>query len=109
MPVRRVIQSESTPMRSAIGPFGTTRSGSLWPSPTTRAVRAGAKRPLMSMGASARSGLGMNCSLWEGGRISGGSGLGLDGRLDLRPGDDPLREACQDLARADLDEAGGAR
>src|SRR5215207_2215597 len=92
MPVRRVIQSESTPIRSAIGPLVTTRSGSLWPRPTTRAVRGGAKRPLMVFSVVA-SVSGMDALLRS---------------LDLRPGHDPLRKPRQDLAGADLDEAGRA-
>src|SRR5215218_10934246 len=89
MPVRRMIQSESTPMRSAIGPFGTTRSGSLWPRPTTRAVRSGARRPFIVFSvASVVSGMDA-----------------LRGGLDLRAGHDPLGEPGQHLAGADLDEA----
>src|SRR6188472_780131 len=93
MPVRRTIQSESTPIRSAIGPFGITRSGSLWPRPMMRAVRAGAvfpPRPLTVV--VAVSGIDRH----------------LARRLDLGTGDDPLGEPREHLARADLDEAGGA-
>src|SRR5215213_8691791 len=89
MPVRRTIHSESTPMRSAISPFATTRSGSLWPRPMMRAVRSG-RRPVTAS-CSARS-------------VSGIDEL-LGGRLDLGAGDDPLGEAREHLARPHLDEA----
>src|SRR5215207_432426 len=95
MPVRRAIQSASTPMRSAIGPFGTTRSGSLWPRPTTRAVRGGAMRPLTFAAFSVASDSGMD-------------GAPLVRSLDLRSVDDPLAQPGQHLAGADLDEARGA-
>src|SRR4051794_32635772 len=96
MPVRRVIHSLSTPMRSAIGPFGTTRSGSLWPRPTTRAVRGGAGRVVSAAarGVVAVSGIGCRELLGR--------------RLDLGPCDDALGEAGEHLARPDLDEARGA-
>src|SRR5215213_8230952 len=88
-----MIQSPSTPMRSAIGPFGTTRSGSLWPRPTMRAVRTGAVRwPLAVSGVVAVSGIDRD----------------LARRLDLGAGDDALRQPGEHLARADLDEAGRA-
>src|SRR5690242_20448010 len=92
MPVRRTIHSESTPMRSAIGPFGTTRSGSLWPSPSTRAVRSSVPRGLRAV-------------------VAVEVRLGMDGfarRLDPRARHDPLGQPCKHLARADLDEAPGA-
>src|SRR3954464_2623097 len=93
MPVRRVIHSESTPIRSAIGPFGTTRSGSLWPRPSTRAVRSSVPRGLRAV-------------------VAGEVRLGMDGlltrRLDLRARDDPLGQPREHLARADLDEPLGA-
>src|ERR671917_1868815 len=95
MPVRRRIQSESTPIRSAIGPLGTTRSGSRWPSPTIRAVRAGANRGSRDSTAWAASDSGMD-------------GAPLGRRLDLRAGDDALGQPREDLPRADLDEARGA-
>src|SRR3954466_15318760 len=92
MPVRRVIHSESTPIRSAIGPFGTTRSGSLWPRPSTRAVRSSVPCGLRAV-------------------VAVEVRLGMDGlirRLDLRAGDDPLGQPREHLAGADLDEPLGA-
>ena len=50
-------------MRSAIGPFGTTRSGSLCPRPMMRAVRAGARRPSIVFTVSAVTVSGMHFSL----------------------------------------------
>src|SRR5688500_11461188 len=91
MPVRRTIHSESTPMRSAIAPLVTTRSGSLWPRPTTRAVRAGASRPFSRCASTT---------------IAGMHDLGR--RLHLRAGDDPLGQAREHLAGPDLDEPRGA-
>src|SRR5215211_4854714 len=100
MPVRRTIHSESTPIRSAIGPLETTRSGSLWPRPTMRAVRAGATRPSSSLVVSVVTVSGM-----DGPRFVRRIGAGLRRSLDLGAGDDPLREPRQHLARPDLDEA----
>src|SRR5215208_2245190 len=91
MPVRRTIHSASTPMRSAIGPFGTTRSGSLWPRPTTRAVRTGATKPPPAIEFSAVRASGMDGGLRRG--------------LGLRALDDSPGEPGEHLARADLDEA----
>src|SRR5829696_1547241 len=90
MPVRRTIQSESTPMRSAISALPTTRSGSLCPRPMIRAVRSGV-RPF---------------NVWSSAvRISGMDPPVLGGGLDLRAGDDPLGQAREHLAGTDLDEA----
>src|SRR5215203_3111295 len=89
MPVRRTIQSESTPMRSAISALATTRSGSLCPRPMIRAMRSGV-RPFRVCSSAVN--------------VSGMDEV-LRGRLDRRAGDDPLGEAREHLARADLDEA----
>src|SRR5829696_8814361 len=112
MPVRRVIQSESTPIRSAIGPFGTTWSGSLWPRAITRAVRGGATRPLSGLTDSWVKGSGMKgVGVLGGGRGGSGCrrGVVLRRGLHLRSRDDPLGEPRQHLAGANLDEALGAR
>src|SRR5829696_9433654 len=91
MPVRRTIQSESTPMRSAISALATTRSGILCPRPMMRAVRNGLRpvdacSPAVSVPASSIDEL-------------------LGGGLDLRAGDDPLGQAREHLAGTDLEEA----
>src|SRR5215204_211258 len=89
MPVRRTIHSESTPMRSAISPLPTTRSGSLWPRPMMLALRNGTRPD--DAGCSAVSASGIDEL--------------LGGRLDLRAGKDPLGQAREHLAGTDLDEA----
>src|SRR5215207_8155424 len=89
MPVRRTIQSESTPIRSAISALPTTRSGSLWPRPTMRAVRSSVRAAIVCSPAVSVSGIDEL----------------LGGRLDLRAGDDPLGQAREHLAGTDLDEA----
>src|SRR4029079_242542 len=89
MPVRRTIQSESTPMPSAISALPTTRSGSLWPRPMIRAVRMGMRQLVVCSSAVSVSGIHEL----------------LGGRLDLRAGDDPLGEAREHLAGTGLDEA----
>src|SRR4051794_4129434 len=93
MPVRRVIHSESTPMRWAIGPFGTTRSGSRWPRPSTRAVRSSVPRGLRAV-------VRVEVKLDMDGLLRG---------LDLRAGHDALGQPGEDLAGAHLDEALRAR
>src|SRR3954471_9775385 len=101
MPVRLTIQASSTPRRSAIGPLGTTSGGTWWPSPRIVAVRGGATvRPLWraSRATAARSGGSVALRMRD---------LHVD-RFDLGAGDDPLAEARQHLAGADLDEAAGA-
>src|SRR4029079_19744694 len=98
MPVRLTIQASSTPMRSAIGPFGTTSGGTWWPSPRMRAVRAGERMlPLRvaSRAIVARSG----------GRAVLRMGKLLRRRLDLVVREDALAEAREHLARTDLHEA----
>src|SRR5687768_5694427 len=92
MPVRRTIQSESTPMRSAISVLATTRSGSLWPRPMMRAVRMGARQPDACSSAVSVSGIDEV----------------LGGCLDLGARDDPLGEAREHLAGTGLDVALGA-
>src|SRR5215217_3386908 len=89
MPVRRTIQSESTPMRSAISALATTRSGSLCPRPMIRAMRSGV-RPFKACSSAVS--------------VSGMDEL-LGGRLDLRAGEDPLGQAREHLPGTDLDEA----
>src|SRR5690242_7516509 len=115
MPVRRVIHSESTPIRSAIGPFGTTRSGSLWPRPSTRAVRSSVPRGLravvavevrLGMDPASAGGLGIAAGNIDAGLVTG---LASRRRLHPRARDDPLGQPREHLARADLDEALGAR
>src|SRR4051812_9725610 len=89
MPVRRGVPSEATPVPPPDGPVGTTRSGSLWPRPITRAVRSSVPRGLRAV-------------------VAVEVRLGMDGlltrRLDLRARDDPLGQPREHLARADLDE-----
>src|SRR5919108_5074726 len=102
MPVRLTIQASSTPIRSAIGPFGTTSGGTWWPRPTIRAVRAGAalRAPVRvaSRAIVARSAGSVALRMGE---LLGG---GLDGAV----GQDPLAEAGEHLARPDLDEPAAA-
>src|SRR5215218_10463156 len=93
MPVRLTIHASSTPMRSAIGPFGTTSAGTWWPRPMTRAVRAGASPSPLRVASRAIV------------ASSGGSAALRMGRLR---GEDALVQAGEDLARPGLDEVGGA-
>src|ERR687896_280077 len=95
--------ASSTPMRSAIGPLGTTSAGTWWPSPVMRAVRAGA-----GVGAPLRV-ASRAIVRRSGGSVALRMGKLLRGRLDGEVGQDPLAEAGQHLARADLDEAARAR
>src|SRR5919198_6690238 len=101
MPVRLTIQASSTPMRSAIGPFGTTSGGTWWPRPRMRAVRAGERMlPLRvaSRAIVARSGGSVALRMGE---LLGG---GLDGAVL----ENALAEAGEHLAGADLDEPAAA-
>src|SRR3954453_6578428 len=98
MPVRLTIQASSTPMRSAIGPFGTTSGGTWWPSPRIRAVRAGAR--MLPLRVASRAIVAR----------SGGSEALRMGQLlrrGLHPavGHDALAQAGEHLAGPDLDEA----
>src|SRR3954471_17309039 len=102
MPVRLTIQASSTPIRSAIGPFGTTSGGTWWPSPRMRAVRAGAcvTAPLRVASRAIEARSGGSAAL----RMSKLLSRSLDGTV----GQDALAQAGEHLARADLDEAAGA-
>src|SRR3954464_11640689 len=101
MPVRLMIQASSTPMRSAIGPFGTTSGGTWWPRPRICAVRAGERMlPLRvaSRAVVARAGGGVELRMGE-----------LLGRgLDRAVLEDALADARKHLAGADLHEAAAA-
>src|ERR1041385_2204932 len=110
MPVRLTIQASSTPMRSAIGPFGTTSGGTWWPRPRIRAVRAGERMlPLRVASRAIVASSGGSSAL----RIVLLSAVahrdGLAGRhvggLDLAVGQGPLAEAPEPLPRPDLHEA----
>src|SRR5262245_3831424 len=97
MPVRLMIQASSTPIRSAIGPFGTTSGGTWWPRPTIRAVRAGVRMlPLRVASRATVARSGGSAAL----RMDQLLGGGLDGAV-LQ---DPLADPGQHLAGADLDE-----
>src|SRR5215218_4267943 len=101
-PVRLMIQASSTPRRPASAEFGTTSAGLQWPRPMMLAVRCGANLEPLRVASRAIV------------RRSGGSVAlcigGLQARgLDLRAvGEDPLAEAGEHLAGADLDVAGAA-
>src|SRR4051812_32551814 len=102
MPVRLTIQASSTPMRSAIGPFGTTSGGTWCPRPRIRAVRAGER--MLPLRVASRAIVA---------RSAGSSVLRMDELLRRRLHgavlEDALAEAREHLARADLDEAARAR
>src|SRR5215210_4628626 len=101
-PVRLTIHASSTPRRPASTELGTTSAGLQWPRPMMLAVRWGAKLEPLRVASRAIV------------RRSGGSVAlcigGLQARgLDLRAvREDALAQAGEHLARADLDEAGGA-
>src|ERR1044072_956611 len=100
MPVRLTIQASSTPMRSAIGPFGTTSGGPWWPRPRIRAVRAGERMlPLRVASLAIVASSGGSAVLRMGQLLR----RGLDGAV-LEEG---LAEAGDPLARPDLHEALG--
>src|SRR3954468_4604231 len=101
MPVRLTIQASSTPMRSAIGPFGTTSGGTWWPSPRIRAVRAGAR--MLPLRVASRA---MVAS--SGGSEALRMGQLLRRGLHLAVGQDALAQACEPLAGPALDEAAPA-
>src|SRR5215216_5812703 len=109
MPVRLTIHASSTPMRSAIGPFGTTSGGTWWPSPRIRAVRAGVRMlPLRvaSRAIVARSGGRAVLRIVPPTTCAHRDRLAGDvRRLDGAVLEDPLAEAREHLARPDLDEA----
>src|SRR3954463_5320545 len=98
--VRLTIQASSTPIRPAIAEFGTTSAGIQWPSPEMVAVRCGfgvTPSRVASRAIEARSGGSVALRM---GQLRG---------LDLAAGrEDPLAEAREHLARADLDVAGHA-
>ena len=84
MPVRLTIQASSTPMRSAIGPFGTTSGGTWWPSPrivarARRAPRVAVARRL----AGDRGELGRERGATHGRAPRPGSRPGSPGRMRL--------------------------
>src|SRR5918998_111402 len=99
MPVRFWIHASSTPIRSAIAPFGTTSGGTWWPSPTMRAVRDGAGTTVPLRVASraivARS---AGSSALRMGKL-------LRGSLDGAVGQDALAQAGEHPSGPDLDEA----
>src|SRR5829696_9203604 len=101
-PVRLTIQASSTPKRPASAELGTTSAGLKWPRPTMLAVRWGAKAEPVRVASRAIV------------RRSGGSvalcirGLQARGLHAWAVGEDPLAEARQHLAGADLDEPGHA-
>src|SRR5215208_3967561 len=102
-PVRLTIQASSTPSRPASAEFGTTSAGLKWPRPTMLAVRCGAKvEPLRVASRAIVRRSGGSVALC----IGGLQARGLDARA---VGKDPLAEACEHLARPDLDESGRAR
>src|SRR3954447_12438781 len=101
MPVRLMIQASSTPMRSAIGPFGTTSGGTWWPRPRICDVRAGER--MLPLRVASRAIVARSGGSWA---LRMGELLGR--RLDLAVGQDALAEAREHLARADLDEAAPA-
>src|SRR4051794_14542290 len=96
MPVRRTIQSSSTPIRAPTSALPTTRSGRWAPRPTIRAVRTEAGRLPFALGADA-------------GAAASGTDARLRRGLDDDALDDPLAHAGEQLARPDLVEALGAR
>src|SRR5690349_21173339 len=101
MPVRLTIHASSTPMRSAIGPFGTTSGGTWWPSPRMRDVRAGER--MLPLRVASRATVARS-----GGRVELRMGELLRRGLDRAVLVDALAEAGEHLARADLDEAASA-
>src|SRR5918995_4749128 len=101
MPVRFWIQASSTPMRGAMSAFGTTSGGTWWPRPTIRAVRAGASWEPLRVASRAIVARSPGSSALRMGQLLG---RGLDGAV----WQDPLAEAGEHLAGADLDEAAAA-
>src|SRR4051794_38619761 len=98
MPVRLMIQASSTPMRSAIGPFGTTSGGTWCPRPRMREVRAGARMLPLRVASRAMVASSAGSEALRMGEL-------LRGRLHLAVGQDALAEAREHLAGPDLDEA----
>src|SRR5215216_2046913 len=97
MPVRLTIHASSTPMRSAIGPFGTTSGGTWWPRPRTRAVRAGARMLPLRVASRAMVARSAGSVVLRMGELLG---RGFDGAV----GEDALAQAGEHRAGTDLDE-----